>query len=220
MPATVAPDEDERRCGGQSCNGRVRRVANQAALDVGLLAFRMKQGHYVHSAALAVAAHPDAGTLSAPLQSGSPMPVAQVKRSDGSTHTFDFKHYLEQIQTDPRVAADLDRTWLSGAYLIVGDALERNGYFDRAPELELIRHVRNGIAHGNKFNIRNPAKLAKFPAHNQLARARGKIPLEITPALDGREVLFGFAGPADFLDLLTSAELYLTRMGVGEPLRG
>jgi hypothetical protein len=65
---------------------------------------------------------------------------------DGSAHTFDFKHYLEQIPTDPRVAADLDRTWLSGAYLVIGDALERNGYFDRAPELELIRHVRNGIA--------------------------------------------------------------------------
>ena len=59
-----------------------------------------------------------------------------------------------------------------------------------------------------------------FRRTNQLASVRGKIPLEITPALDGREVLFGFAGPADFLDLLTSAELYLKRMGLGEPLRG
>jgi hypothetical protein len=144
----VAPDEKERRCGGPSCNGMVRRVANQAALDVGLLAFRMAQGHYVHSAALAVAAHPDAGTLSPALQPGSPMPVAQVKRSDGS------------------------------------------------------------------------AGLTKFPAHNQLARVRGKIPLEITPNLDGCEVLFSFAGPADFLDLLTSAEFYLKAMGLGDPLRG
>jgi hypothetical protein len=48
-----------------------------------------------------------------------------------------------------------------------GDALERNGYFDRALELELIRHLRNGIAQGNRFDIRDPNKLTKFPTHNR-----------------------------------------------------
>ncbi len=39
------------------------------------------------------------------------------------------------------------------------------------------------------------------------------------PAQQGGEVLFDFAGPGDLLDLLMSAEVYLLRMGVGDPLR-
>jgi len=215
----VAPGEQERRCGGAECNGRVRRVANQGALEAGLLAHRMMQGYYVHSAALAIATHPEAATLSPTEQPGNPMPVGRVVRKDGSVHVYDFNHYLGQARTDPLVAQDLSRIWISGAYLVVGDALERNQYFDRAPELELIRHVRNGIAHGNRFDIRDPSKLARFPAHNRLAHIRkGKI-LEVVPSLDGQEVLFDFAGPGDFLDLLISAEVYLKRMGVGERLR-
>jgi hypothetical protein len=114
--------------------------------------------------------------------------------------------------------------WIVGAYLVVGDALQkhgipRKGYFDRAPELELIRHVRNGIAHNNHFRIDNLADLAQHPAHNRMAHIRGGKVLEVTAADQDREVLFDFAGPADFLDLLMSAEIYLKRMGVGDPLR-
>jgi hypothetical protein len=84
----------------------------------------------------------------------------------------------------------------------------RNGGVDlphRAPELELIRHVRNGIGHGNRFDIRDPSRslLSTLP----------------TIALRGTGVLFDFAGPADLLDVLTSAKIYLKRMGVGDPLR-
>jgi hypothetical protein len=220
IPATVAPGEHERRCGGAGCNGRVRRVANQAALETGLLAHRMAQGHYVRSAAIAIAAHPDARTLSPSTQSGNPMPVGRVVRKDGTFHTFDFNHYLDQARTNPLMASDLSRVWIGGAYLVVGDALVRHRYFDRAPELELIRHVRNGIGHGNRFRIDDPSKLARFPAHNRLAKVRGGAVLEIAAHLQGREVLFDFAGPADLLDVLMSVEIYLKRMGVGDPPRG
>ena len=218
-PATVAPGEQERRCGGVGCNGRVRRVANQGALETGLLAHRMAQGHYVHSAAITIAAHPDARMLSPPIQPGNPMPVGRVVRKDGTFHIFDFNHYLDQARRDPLIAGDLNRVWIGGAYLVIGDALARHEYFDRAPELELIRHVRNGIGHGNRFRIDDPSKLAKFPAHNRLAQVRGGAVLEIVPSLQGREVLFDFAGPADLLDVLMSAEIYLVRMGVGDPPR-
>jgi hypothetical protein len=156
------------------------------------------------------------------------MPVGQVARSDGSFHVFDFNHYLDQARTNPLIARDLDRVWIVGAYLVVGDALQKHGtppkrYFDRAPELELelelIRHVRNGIAHNNHFRIDNLADLAQHPAHNRMAHVRGGKVLEVTAADQDREVLFDFAGSADLLDLLISAEIYLKRMGVGDPLR-
>jgi hypothetical protein len=64
---------------------------------------------------------------------------------------------------------DLDRLWLVGALLTIGDALKQHRYFDRAPELELLRHLRNGAAHGNTFRIKNPKELEEYPAHNRLA---------------------------------------------------
>jgi hypothetical protein len=173
---------------------------------------------------MVLATHPDAASLSPPLQVGDAMPVGQVARSDGSFHVFDFNHYLDQARTNPLIVGDLDRVWIVGAYLVVGDTLQkhgdtRKGYFDRAPELELIRHVRNGIAHNNHFRIDNLADLAQHPAHNRLAHVRGGSVLEVTAAHQGSQLLFDFAGPADLLDLLMSAEIYLKRMGVGDSLR-
>jgi hypothetical protein len=105
--------------------------------------------------------------------------------------------------------------------LAIGDALKPHGYFNRAPELELLRHLRNGVAHGNTFRIDNLKDLEKFPAHNRLAWIRGdnKTEFEITPNLQNQPVLFDFMGPGDILDLLISASNYLERMGNGDALR-
>jgi hypothetical protein len=37
----------------------------------------------------------------------------------------------------------------------VGDGLKKNGYIGKTPELELFRHLRNGISHGNTFYLVN-----------------------------------------------------------------
>jgi hypothetical protein len=114
----------------------------------------------------------------------------------------------------------LDRLWLVGALLTIGDALAKHSYFDHAPELELLRHLRNGVAHGNTFRI-NLKLLAKFPAHNRLAwvRSDSKAEFEITPNLQNQPVLFDFMGPGDIIHLLMSVGLYLIRMGNGDALR-
>jgi hypothetical protein len=119
---------------------------------------------------------------------------------------------------DKTIAEELPRVWLTGSLLTIGDALTAHDYFDRAPELELVRHLRNGIAHGNRFEIRDPERLKKFPAHNCDADYRNTI-FEITPALDGQPVLFDFMDAGDLLDLLFSVGFYLQRMGEGRPLR-
>jgi hypothetical protein len=107
--------------------------------------------------------------------------------------------------------------------ITLGDALAKHRYFDHAPELELVYHLRNGAAHGNRFNLTKPGRdrLAKYPAHNRLAWVRSdhRTEFEVTLDLNGREVLFGFMDPGDVQDLLMSVSLYLIRMGNGDPLR-
>jgi hypothetical protein len=87
----------------------------------------------------------------------------------------------------------------------------RRKYLTRTPLLELVRHLRNAVAHGGKFNIKHPQQLARYPAHNRDAGIKATV-FEITPQLNGCEVLFDFIGAADVLDVLASVEIYLTRI--------
>jgi hypothetical protein len=81
----------------------------------------------------------------------------------------------------------------------VGDELRKNGYFDKTSELELFRHLRNGISHGNTFNLLNgePRRPARFKG------------FEITPALHGQNVLFEFMSTGDLFDLFDHVKAHL-----------
>ena len=195
--------------------------ASQAAFETGQLAERLAQGYLAHSAAITVATRPEAEALAPAKLLGMTVPLGFVPRLDGTEHAFDFKHFLRLAAASPEITGELPRVWLAGSLLAVGDALARQNYFDRAPELELVRHLRNGIAHGNRFDIRDPQKLKIVPAHNRLAWIRGdkKTVFEISPALHGQAVLFDYLGAGDVLDLLMSVGIYLIRMGNGDPLR-
>jgi hypothetical protein len=120
------------------------------------------------------------------------------------------------LREDQSLQGDFLRTWALGALLTLGDELDKpeHKYFDHAPILELVYHLRNGIAHGNRFTITESGKkrLAKFAAHNRHAvvkSPKGTV-YEITPNLKG-PVLFDFIGAADVIDLLQSVEVYLSR---------
>jgi hypothetical protein len=135
---------------------------NQAAFGIGQMAERMVQGYFMHLAAIQVATDPRAVALSPKVEPGQIVPVAYVGRKDSTRIVFHFTHSLAQAGSDPAMLDDLDRVWLVGALLAIGDALKRQRYFDHAPELELLRHLRNGVAHGNAFQI-DLKLLAKFP---------------------------------------------------------
>jgi len=198
-------------------------VLNPAALEVGQLAERMAQGYYTHAALVEIARDPRAKSLAPTILPGHVVPEGYVECKDGENVVFHFNHFLDQAKT--AMAEDLARTWLVGALLTVGDALAKNKYFDHAPELELLRHLRNGIAHGNSFNIKREAidprtGGLKHPAHNRLARVKSDLlTFEISPALHGQPVLFDFMKPGDVIHLLVSAGLYLVHMGNGDSLR-
>jgi hypothetical protein len=106
---------------------------------------------------------------------------------------------------------ELDRAWLGSALIVLGDRLAAEGYFDRAPILETVRHLRNGIGHGNRFELRNPSELARWPAHTRDAASSSPTgtAFEIRSDLDGTPVLFDFMGPGDVVDLLISVGTHL-----------
>jgi hypothetical protein len=172
----------------------------------------MAQGYYANKAAITVAADPRANSLvSMELRGNQAVPVGYVVRKDGTGHVYDIHHYLEHARTSPDMLHGLERVWIIGSLIAVGDALYKRKYLNRVPLFELVRHLRNGVAHGNAFEIRHPYSLKKNPAHNREALVKTAV-FEITPDLDGRPVLFEFMGAADILDLLMSVEIYLTRI--------
>lgn len=190
-----------------------------SAFDVGQLAQRLAAQYYSHQAAIAVAASPGADALMPATLPGYVVPIGEVTRLDGSAHSFDFRHFLERARADQQTSEEFQKVWLIGSLLTLGDELTAEGYFDRAPILEFVRHLRNGVAHGNRFDIRNPYQLTRYPAHTRDAITRGDSgqTFEITPALNGRPVLFDFAGPADVLDVFLSVGDHLLRLADGAP---
>lgn len=194
---------------------------DQAAIEVSNLAHSLAESYLTHVAILSIASDPRSMALSPLTLPGQLVPIGHVDRKDRTQHIFHFKHYLGQLNTDSDLSVALHRAWLAGSLVELGDALACKDYFDRAPELELVRHLRNGVAHGNKFRIDKPERLEKHPAHNRLAWIRSdlKTDFEITPKLQNCSVLFEFMGPGDVLDVLQSVSIYLRNLGNGWPLR-
>ena len=189
---------------------------NQAASDVGQLAFDMARGYAAHIAAIRMAPRVDPQVF---VRLIAKYPSDFVQRKDGTKWSFDTQDAIGGAVADKAVAAELPRVWLAGALLALGDALKDHDYFGHTPLFELVRYLRNGIAHGNHFDIRYPDELEKWPAHNRNADYRGpnSALFEITPTLNGKLVLFDFMGAGDVLDLLHSVGASLDRIGRGEP---
>ena len=137
--------------------------------------------------------------------------------------TMWFNHYLKEGR-HPDAREDFDKVWLQGALLIVGDALGANGYFGHEPEAEIIRHLRNGIAHGNRFDFRASVRdkrtgELRYPANIFRYAERQVMPRhEIEVGLQDREVLWDWGGPDAVIDCLTVLGVHLWNVGHGLPL--
>jgi hypothetical protein len=194
---------------------------NPDAFRPGQLAQYLFGACYAHTTALVVARHPAAGRLLPLVEPGQTVPVGRMPHKAPNRHEFHLAYYLQWAQNSP--TDEYDRVFFGGALLAVGDALAGHSYFDHAPELELVRHLRNGVAHGNRFNITASGRtqLAKWPAHNRLAipQAGPEFHFEVTAALNGREVLWSFIERGDIVGLLQAVSVYLIRMGNGDLLR-
>lgn len=179
--------------------------------EVGELAYRLRYGLYAHTATQQIARELRTAAL-APMAGPIPDQVSrEVACKDGSTRPFLWGYALEQVDSDPTLQQLMDQAWCISSLIILGDRLAGEEYFDRAPVLEMVRHLRNGVAHGNRFTLRSRAELERWPAHTRDAACRLGEPFEITMGLDGRPVLFDFMAAGDVLDLLISVGTYLLR---------
>ena len=182
----------------------------------------MQQGYLSHHAAMAVVRDPRAAQILPP--TGKNVPEGIVHGSGGEIRiVYDFRHFLADATRLTR-EEEYDRVWLTGALMTLGDALRQHAYFDRAPELELIRHLRNAVGHGNRFRIDSPASLAKFPAHTRDAEPqpgnnRGGY-IEITPSLHGKPCLFDYIEAWELVTLFQAVGGYLRRLADGPPGHG
>jgi hypothetical protein len=181
-------------------------VDKAAVRHVAQLAYDMLRGYLTHIAAVRSIPRIDSNALVRLIAS---WPSDFVQRKDGSKWSFDTQDALVDL-ADKTIDAELPRVWLTGSLLALGDLLKEHGYFDRAPVLELVYHLRNGIAHGNCFHFEPSElnRLKKYPAHNRDASFR-KVIFEITPALNGEEILFEFMDAGDVLDLLSSVRAHM-----------
>jgi hypothetical protein len=185
-----------------------------ARLAVGQMANRLAAGYYSFLVAHLVAVNPKSINLLPPAKVLGGDPEGEIKRKDGTFHTLNLRHYLDLLRADRSLQEDFLRTWAMGGLLALGDELTKHGYFDHAPVLELVYHLRNAIAHGNRFHIdhQGQKRLTRYEAHNRHAAVKSPrgIVYEITPNLTG-SVLFDFIGAADVIDLFQSVEVYLSR---------
>lgn len=203
-------------------------MAGVDEFEVGQLAQELFTGYLAYHASREVLTHPAAvhvlATITAENRGPAAVPTARIARADRSEHVYDLTHAARTISNTPAYQSTYDRLWLAGALLTVGDALAVAGYFDRAPDLEFVRHLRNGVAHGNKFHFRTgePSRRAYFTGPGKTSLPDGTVLdsppfFEITPPLEGQEVLFGFIGAGDVCDLLLFVGNRLIRIGNGDP---
>jgi hypothetical protein len=198
------------------------KIANQPMVDVATLAQRMVSQFFSHHAALCIARDTRAQKFAPPIETGQHVPVLKIPRRDGSAMIMSFDHYLAESRK-PETKQDFDKVWLIGALLTVGDALGANKYFGNIPEAEIIRHLRNGVAHGNRFRFSSDVKdktsgKLKHPANIfRYAGRQGMPKHEVDTDRQGTEVLFGWGGADAIIDCLTVLGVHLWNTGHGIP---
>lgn len=172
------------------------------AFALGQSIFELAQGCYAYETLSLVANDPKAEIIIPDVPVGEG-PQGKLIRADGSYHAFDIRHYLNLAKNHAVTNEHIIRSWYLGALVTAGDLLEGRSYFDHQPEFELVYHLRNGVAHGNKFNITAAGK-KRLQSHSAHLRWFDNLErFKILSALNGKKVLFDFVGPGDVADILT-----------------
>ncbi len=166
---------------------------NARAFAVARLAESLYADYLGYDALLKLGRDPRARAHAPEREPGQNVPVGRILRPDGSEAiVYHYLHFLTAA-TQPGVELEHARAWLGGALITLGDALKRNGYFDHDPSLEMVKHLRNAVAHGNRFDIRDSEGLDQYPAYTVWTpESGGRLRREITADLHGKPFMFEF----------------------------
>lgn len=195
-------------------------IVNRAAVEVGTLAQDAVGRYFTHVTAMHVARDPRAEALAPTVEYGQNVPLLRIPRRDGNAMVLWFNHYLRG-NYDPQTREDFDKIWIRGALLTLADALGDNGYFGHCPEAEMVRHLRNGVGHKNRFTfhsrvIDSRTGRLRYPANTFRSATQQNAPRhEIDTHLQGSEVLWTWGGPDAIVDTFTALSLHLLAIGHG-----
>jgi hypothetical protein len=145
------------------------------------------------------------------------VPISDVGRQNGTMIWYSVSHYLRRARDDPDFQVVHARLGLEMAIVSLHASIQSEGGFDHGPDLEFLRHLRNAVAHGNRFELRNGEPRRDAYSENY------SIPpqrFEVTKHAHERPALFEFLGPGDVCDLLNSIGSRLIVIGneAGETL--
>src|SRR5262249_35231234 len=145
---------------------RLAMVNVQAAAKVAQLARDMAAGYEAH---VVVSRMPPKIDPNAFVKFIGENLIESVPRKNAPAWQIDTQDTFYNAVVRDTIREEFPRIWLTGSLLAVGDALKENNYFDHAPVLELVYHLRNGVAHGNRFTFNNSGRkrLAEYPAHSR-----------------------------------------------------
>lgn len=106
---------------------------------------------------------------------------------------------VESLRGNPQFNVNYMGLLLQSMVVQIGDMLSRNAYYEKTPELEFYRHLRNALGHGNRFHFSSgePRRPATFQGR------------EITAALQGTQAFFNFMAPGDVFELWENLERFL-----------
>ncbi len=122
----------------------------------------------------------------------NPNAGVHFNRSDGTRYDVHL-HQTPLVKIGDPLYNSIHIRW-AAAYIIstTYDTAKRNTLTDQSPEFEFLRHLRNGVSHGNIFAFQHgePKRLAAFKQFT------------ISPALQGQTILFDYIPAGDLFDLL------------------
>src|SRR5437868_2157738 len=122
-----------------------------SAIEVAELAHALFVGYPTYLMALQAARHPASeAVVKAITREGR---WTDILSKDRQPVMFDSAMYLQRVQQQEGFQQEYERLWLVGALLTLDDRLKAEGRFDKSPEIEFLRHLRNGVAHGNRFTF-------------------------------------------------------------------
>lgn len=90
-------------------------------------------------------------------------------------YAFQLEPALDRVQRRPDIQFNVVRAWAELAALKVGREMKLNNYFDKRPLFEFLRHVRNAVAHGNRFDVRKVDRPAVFEHHEVREDMNGAV---------------------------------------------
>lgn len=124
----------------------------------------------------------------------------QHGRKTGAMHRLAIAPYFHSGEVNGSTNLGMINAWPNLMILELGHLLAEEDYFDKRPLFEFVRHVRNAIAHGGRFNIKGKWwRDAIFDG------------IRLSKEYDGR-LLKDAVLPGDMLALIDAVELELIEL--------